>query len=131
MTTLPTSTARKMGLVIDLDICVGCDPAEIELWKKLYHELPKLDALAGVEKPKVPVGSFNLNGKASGSTGPWSHPGSITMNMAAAAIIIILGVADLALNLVIVNAMIAHRAVLQVLVTILAIGCLLEMITVL
>ena len=32
MTTLPETSAKKLGLVIDLDTCVGCHRGPPEIW---------------------------------------------------------------------------------------------------
>ena len=46
MTTLPTSTARKLGLVIDLDTCVGCHACVISCkgWNTETHGAPLSDS---------------------------------------------------------------------------------------
>ncbi|KMW58121.1 Anaerobic dimethyl sulfoxide reductase chain B [Candidatus Rhodobacter oscarellae] len=57
MTDLPTSTARKLGLVIDLDTCVGCHACVVACkgWNTENYGAPLADKDAyGAE----PVGSF-------------------------------------------------------------------------
>jgi len=45
MTTLPTSTAKKLGLVIDLDICVGCQACATSCkeWNAQGYSAPLVD----------------------------------------------------------------------------------------
>lgn len=45
MTTLPSSTERKLGLVIDLDICVGCHACAVNCkeWNAGGHAAPLTD----------------------------------------------------------------------------------------
>ena len=45
MTTLPTSTGTKLGLVIDLDICVGCHACAVNCkeWNTGGHSAPLTD----------------------------------------------------------------------------------------
>ncbi len=57
MTTLPASTAKKLGLVIDLDICVGCHACVISCkeWNTSNYGAPLSDMDAYGENP---VGTF-------------------------------------------------------------------------
>ncbi len=45
MTTLPASTNKKLGLVIDLDICVGCHACAVNCkeWNTGGHAAPLTD----------------------------------------------------------------------------------------
>ena len=45
MTTLPTTTQKKLGLVIDLDICVGCHACAVNCkeWNSGGHSAPLTD----------------------------------------------------------------------------------------
>ncbi|MCP5074803.1 MAG: 4Fe-4S dicluster domain-containing protein [Rhodobacteraceae bacterium] len=57
MTTLPTSTAKKLGLAIDLDICVGCHACVINCkeWNTSNYGTPLSDMDAYGANP---VGTF-------------------------------------------------------------------------
>ena len=53
MTTLPTSSEKKLGLVIDLDICVGCHACAVNCkeWNSGGHAAPLTDRDAYGDKP--------------------------------------------------------------------------------
>jgi sulfite dehydrogenase (quinone) subunit SoeB len=53
MTTLPATTAKKLGLVIDLDICVGCHACAVNCkeWNSGGHAGPLTDLEAYGAKP--------------------------------------------------------------------------------
>ena len=53
MTTLPTSSEKKLGLVIDLDICVGCHACAVNYkeWNSGGHAAPLTDRDAYGDKP--------------------------------------------------------------------------------
>ena len=53
MTDLPKSTGKKLGLVIDLDICVGCHACAVNCkeWNTSGHMAPLTDLLPYGEEP--------------------------------------------------------------------------------
>lgn len=53
MTALPSSTEKKLGLVIDLDICVGCHACAVNCkeWNSGGHAAPLTDVDAYGDKP--------------------------------------------------------------------------------
>lgn len=75
MTDLPTSTERKLGLVIDLDTCVGCHACVIACkgWNTENYGAPLADADA---YGAAPVGSF-LNRIHSYEIQPASAPAQL------------------------------------------------------
>jgi Fe-S-cluster-containing hydrogenase components 1 len=57
MTSLPTNTEKKLGLVIDLDSCVGCHACVISCkeWNTSHYGAPLSDIDA---YGKEPIGTF-------------------------------------------------------------------------
>ena len=53
MTSLPTETGAKLGLVIDLDICVGCHACAVNCkeWNTGGHSAPLTDLMPYGDKP--------------------------------------------------------------------------------
>ena len=67
MTSLPTNqTNTKLGLVIDLDICVGCHACAVNCkeWNAGGHSAPMTDW-------NTYSGTENKNGEDSGAWGVW------------------------------------------------------------
>ena len=61
MTELPSTTQKKLGLVIDLDTCVGCHACVINCkeWNTSHYGAPLSDIEAYGENP---VGTFLREG---------------------------------------------------------------------
>ena len=79
MTSLPGKTGRKLGLVIDLDICVGCHACAVNCkeWNTGGHMAPLTDLMAYDHEPDGVwfnrIHSYEVEGTSYGDNGRTVH----------------------------------------------------------